>query len=61
MLKFRPIALRVAPVTLGPVLIERDIRAQALPCGNQRPSRTLPALDRRVPPKARSLPRRSGY
>ncbi|MFE7278457.1 hypothetical protein [Streptomyces sp. NPDC057623] len=64
MLESRPVALRVAsvaPVVFGPVLTERDNRAQARPRGNQRPSRALPAPDRRVPPKARNLPRRSGY
>jgi hypothetical protein len=52
MLESRPVALRAAPVTFDPVLTKRD---------NQRPSRALPAPDLRVPPKARNLPRRSGY
>ncbi len=51
MLEPRPVTLRGAPVTFGPVLTERDNRAQALPRGNQRPSRALPAPDRRVPPE----------
>lgn len=61
MLESRPVALRIAPVKIGPVLTARDNRAPALPRDNQRPARVLPAPVRRVPLKARNLPRRSGY
>ncbi|MFB6510330.1 hypothetical protein ACFCW4_16255 [Streptomyces virginiae] len=61
MLESRPVALRMAPVKIGPVLTERDNRAPAIPRGNQRPARVLPAPARRGSPKARNLPRRSSY
>ncbi|WP_328902274.1 MULTISPECIES: hypothetical protein [unclassified Streptomyces] len=60
LLELRPVAVRIAPVKIGPVLTERTSRTPALPRG-KRPTRAIPAPTREVPPKARNLPRRAGY
>nr|WP_104789016.1 hypothetical protein [Streptomyces sp. QL37]PPQ59669.1 hypothetical protein C5F59_25645 [Streptomyces sp. QL37] len=64
MLELRPVAVRIAPVKIGLVLTERTSRtpapgfpAPAFP----RMAPATPPPPRQVPPKARNLPRRSGY
>ncbi|MEH0548188.1 hypothetical protein QA802_35535 [Streptomyces sp. B21-105] len=39
----------------------RDGRGPVPPFGNRRPDRSLLTPARRIPPKTRNLPRRSGY
>ncbi|MFG3383338.1 hypothetical protein [Streptomyces sp. NPDC047999] len=61
MLEPRPVTLRGAPVTFGPVLTERDNRARLCPAATSVPPARSPHPTGEFPPKARNLPRRSGY
>ncbi|MFF8984529.1 hypothetical protein ACF08E_14240 [Streptomyces globisporus] len=63
MLEARPVTLpaRLAPGTISGAVTDRENRTPTPLTDRRHPTRTLPAPARRVPVKARNLPRRSGY
>ncbi|MFG2766061.1 hypothetical protein [Streptomyces rubiginosohelvolus] len=63
MLEARPVTLpaRLAPGTISAALTGRENRTPAPLADQRRAARALPVPARRVPVKARNLPRRSGY
>ncbi|MDW4899742.1 MULTISPECIES: hypothetical protein [Streptomyces] len=63
MLEARPVTLpaRLAPGTISAALTGAEIRTPAPRAERRRPTRSLPAPDRRIPVKSRNLPRRAGY